>query len=132
MKGTEVLKKNINVKTRLVVNQGGTRSSKTYSLAQLFIIRLLGETGKRLTICRKTMPSLKQSVMRDFFEILNTHGLYDEKNHNKSESVYILNSNIVEFVSMDQPQKKRGTKRDYLWMNEANEFTLEDFSFFTK
>ena len=84
-------------------------------------------TGKVLTICRKTMPSLKQSVMRDFFEILEAHGLYDEKYHNKSDSTYWLNGNLVEFVSMDMPQKKRGTKRNYLWLNEANEFTLEDF-----
>ena len=65
--------------------------------------------------------------MRDFIEILTNAGLYNEKDHNKSEHIYRLNSNIIEFVSLDQPQKKRGARRDYLFCNEANELTWEDF-----
>ena len=65
--------------------------------------------------------------MRDFFDILSKAGLYNERYHNKTDRAYILNGNIVEFISLDQPQKKRGTKRDWLWLNEANEFTWEDY-----
>lgn len=125
--GTNVLSRNLNATTRIVVNQGGTRSSKTYSIAQMFIIRLLQEKHKVLTIARKTLTSLKASAMRDFFDILREYDLYDISLHNRSEYIYMLNDNIVEFVGLDQPQKKRGTKRDYLWMNETNEFSLEDF-----
>lgn len=127
IKATSVFQRNWEANTRIIVNQGGTRSSKTYSIAQYFILKLLQETGKVLTITRKTMPSLKQSVMRDFYQILSDSGIYDEASQNKSDHTYKLNGNLVEFVSLDQPQKKRGTKRDYLWMNEANEFTEEDF-----
>jgi len=112
---------------RYIVNQGGTRSSKTFSLCQLFIIKLLAEENKILTIARKTTPSLKSTVMRDFFEILNGLGLYDERLHNKTDKQYKLGNNLVEFISLDQPQKKRGGKRNYLWLNESNEFTYEDF-----
>lgn len=124
---TEVYRKNHAANTRFVVNQGGSRSSKTYSLCQLFIVTLMQEHGQVLTIARKTFPALRMTVMRDFFEVLNTLGLYDEKWHNKTDSTYYIGSNLVEFVSMDQPQKKRGAKRTYLWLNEANEFSLEDF-----
>ena len=79
------------------------------------------------SIVRKSLPSLKLSVMRDFFEILNTLDLYDETCHNKSEHTYKLNNNLFEFISLDQPQKKRGAKRHYLFCNEANELTWEDF-----
>ena len=65
--------------------------------------------------------------MRDFFEILNTLDLYDESCHNKSEHTYRLNNNLFEFISLDQPQKKRGAKRNYLFCNEANELSWEDF-----
>jgi len=65
--------------------------------------------------------------MKDFFEILNAHGLYDETKHNKSDHTYTLNGNTFEFISLDQPQKKRGAKRHYLFCNEANELTWEDF-----
>jgi phage terminase large subunit len=65
--------------------------------------------------------------MRDFFELIGYSklGIYDEKWHNKTENTYILNGNLVEFVSIDEPQKIRGRKRDYLYCNEANELPYE-------
>lgn len=112
---------------RFIVNQGGTRSSKTYSIAQLFLLLLINSKNTLLTVCRKTLPSLKASAMRDFFEILNIEGLYDPNKHNKTECTYTYKTNEIEFISIDQPQKIRGRKRQHLWMNEANEFTREDF-----
>lgn len=67
------------------------------------------------------------TAYRDFFDILNKLGIYDEKNHNKSDYTYNLNGNLFEFISLDQPQKKRGARRDILFCNEANELTWEDF-----
>ena len=105
-------------------------SSKTYTIAQHIILKCVNEwagKNKIITISRKTFPALRGSVMRDFFEILVNLGLYTEKDHNKSTSEYKLGGNIVEFVSCDQPQKVRGRKRDICWLNEANEFTHEDY-----
>ena len=127
LKGTVVLQKNLNANTRIVVNQGGTRSSKTYSLAQLIILKALQEQGKVYTICRKTLPALKGTAYRDFFNILEEHNLYNPNNHNKSELTYKLNKNEIEFISVDMPQKIRGRKRNILWLNEANEFSFEDW-----
>ena len=45
----------------------------------------------------------------------------------KRKNTYQLNGNLFEFVSLDQPQKKRGSKRTYLFINEANELNLEDW-----
>ena len=106
---------------RIVVEQGGTRSGKTYNIILFFVIKLLKEQGKTFTICRASLPSLKGSVMRDFFEILMKMEIYSEEFHNKTENTYWLNENLVEFVSVDQPQKIRGRKRNYLFINEANE-----------
>ena len=127
LKATIVLQKNLNATTRIVVNQGGTRSSKTYSLAQLIILKALQEQGKVYTICRKTLPALKGTAYRDFFNILEEHNLYNPNNHNKSELTYKLNKNEIEFISVDMPQKIRGRKRNILWLNEANEFSFEDW-----
>jgi phage terminase large subunit len=127
LKGTVVLEKNLNATTRIVVNQGGTRSSKTYSLAQLIILKALQEQGKVYTICRKTLPALKSSAYRDFFNILEHHNLYNPNKHNKSELTYKLNNNLIEFISVDMPDKVRGRQRNVLWINEATEFTMEDF-----
>lgn len=124
---SNVFERNYNAPTKLVINQGGTRSGKTYSLCQLLIVKAFENTGKRFSIVRKSLPSLKLSVMKDFFEILNNLNLYDETNHNKSDHTYNLNGNTFEFISLDQPQKKRGAKRHFLFCNEANELTWEDF-----
>ena len=124
---TNVFHKAYKSSTRITCLQGGTRSSKTYSLCQLFIVKALRETGKVFTICRKTLPALKGTAYRDVLELLKELGLYSEENHNKSELSYTLNGNLIEFISVDQPQKIRGRKRNYLWLNEANEFTYEDY-----
>ena len=124
---TNVFHKAYNSTTRITCLQGGTRSSKSYSLAQLFIVKCLENTGKTYTICRKTLPALKGTAYRDMIQILKEQELYTEENHNKSELSYSLNGNLLEFISVDQPQKIRGRKRNCLWLNEANEFTYEDW-----
>lgn len=113
---------------RITVEQGGTRSGKTYNIL-LWIIFFYTDRnkGKVITICRKSFPSLRASVMRDFFEILKQHGLYFEELHNRSNHEYYLNGNLVEFISLDQPQKIRGRKRNLLYINEANELFYEDW-----
>ena len=127
IKTTNVFHKAFKSDTRITCLQGGTRSSKTYSLCQLFIVKALNETGKVFTICRKTLPALKGTAYRDIINLLKELDLYSEEYHNKSELSYSLNGNLIEFISVDQPQKIRGRKRDYLWLNEANEFTYEDY-----
>src|SRR6056300_1233663 len=99
-----------NSKKRIQVHQGGTRSGKTYSILQS-LVELCYENenaGAVITIARKTFPALRASVMRDFFEILEREGAYNPEQHNKSEANYVLFGNLVEFISVDQPQKVRG------------------------
>lgn len=115
-------------KSKIVVEQGGTRSGKTFNILLYIIFHYCQiNTGKTITICRKTFPAVRSSVMRDFIEILKQHNKYDEANHNKSNSEYTLNNNLIEFISVDQPQKIRGRKREFLFINEANELDYEDW-----
>jgi PBSX family phage terminase large subunit len=115
--------------SRIQVHQGGTRSGKTYSILQS-IVELCYENenaGAVITIARKTFPALRATAMRDFFEILEREDIYNPDLHNKSEANYVLFGNLVEFISVDQPQKVRGRKRQVLFINEANELSLEDW-----
>jgi len=113
---------------KIIVEQGGTRSGKTYNILLWIIFQYSDKnTDKTITICRKSFPSLRASVMRDFFDILREHELYREEYHNKSNHEYYLNGNLVEFISLDQPQKIRGRKRNLLYINEANELFFEDW-----
>ena len=128
LKTNTVYRHLLNSSKRITVEQGGTRSGKTYNIL-LWIITSFSPNnkGKVVTICRKSFPSLRASVMRDFFEILRGMGMYREDYHNKSSNEYWLNGNLIEFISLDQPQKIRGRKRDVLYLNEANELFFEDW-----
>jgi phage terminase large subunit len=114
---------------RIAVNQGGTRSGKTYSIMQVLCewCHKNENAGWVISVVRKTLPALKGSAYRDFIQILNNEGWYSESDHNKSEMTYSLFGNVWEFLSIDQPQKIRGRKRNICFINEANEITWEDF-----
>jgi phage terminase large subunit len=114
---------------RFVINEGGSRSSKTYSLCQLVIIYCLQNNNKVVSVIRKTFPALRATVLRDFIEILKELNIYSVEDHNKSEHIYTFpNGSIVEFFSVDDEQKIRGRKRDIAWCNEANELYFDDFT----
>ena len=128
---TNVFSKNLNEYEsgkRFIINQGGSRSSKTYSIVQLLIFLCLTKAGIKVSIVRKSFPSLRGSVLKDFLEIMEGLGLYSELLHNKTEQYYkFINGSMLEFFSIDNPQKVRGRKRDICYCNEANELDFEDF-----
>ena len=113
---------------KITIEQGGTRSGKTYNILIWIIFYYAPSQRKKIvTICRKTFPALRATVMRDFLEILKAHNMYSEDQHNKSSSEYLLYDCLVEFISLDEPKKVRGRKRDLLFINEANDLTFEDW-----
>jgi len=133
LKSTIVFEKNYdalyNNKARFIINEGGSRSSKTYSLCQLLMVYCLQNPNKVVSIIRKTFPALRATAMRDFLEVLKEAGIYEKTSHNMSEHIYTFpNGSIVEFFSVDDEQKIRGRKRHVAWCNEANELFLDDFT----
>jgi len=132
-KGTRVLRENkkayYNDDIRVIVNEGGTGSSKTYSLAQLMAFLLLKKDDEslRITISRKSLPTLKRTAMRDFLNILKKWKVYDPSKHNKTDKTYTVGNKMVEFLAADSPQKLRSQRRDVLWVNEANELDIETY-----
>jgi phage terminase large subunit len=133
LKSTIVFERNYdalyNNEARFIINEGGSRSSKTYSLCQLIMVYCLQNPQKVVSIIRKTFPALRATAMRDFLEVLKEAGIYDKTSHNMSEHIYTFpNGSIVEFFSVDDEQKIRGRKRHVAWCNEANELFLDDFT----
>ena len=124
----EELLKSDELDKRIVIAQGGSRSGKTFNILIYWIYRLLQEEKKTLTIVRKTLPSLKNSVLKDLIQVLELFEVYDPNKFHKQEGFYELGSNIINWTSVDEPQKIRGMKRDYLYCNEANELKIEDWN----
>ena len=133
LKSTIVFERNYdalyNNEARFIINEGGSRSSKTYSLCQLILVYCLQNKGVVVSIIRKTFPALRATAMRDFLEVLKDSGIYEKTSHNMSEHIYTFpNGSIVEFFSVDDEQKIRGRKRHLAWCNEANELFYDDFT----
>ena len=124
----EELLKSDELGKRIVVAQGGSRSGKTFNILIYWVYKLLQEQNKTLSIVRKTLPSLKNSVLKDLIQVLEMFEMYDPSKLHKQEGYYELGSNIINWMSVDEPQKIRGVKRDYLYCNESNELKIEDWN----
>jgi len=132
IKHTSIFTKNLDAfndnNIRFIINQGGTRSSKTYSIIQLLIYYCLTNSNKNVSIIRQSLPTIKGSVLKDFVDIMIDLKLYDENNHNKTDNVYkFATGSKINFISTDEPQKLRGKKHDVLFINESNEILFEAF-----
>ena len=124
---TKVFDKLISTKQPIIVCVGGARSSKSYSIAQLLIKRMVEEHNKNFLILRKTRPSLKLSTYKLFIDLLHEYGIFKRENLNMSDLIYRHNTNYVVFTSLDDPEKIKSTEWNYIWLEEANEFTYDDF-----
>lgn len=115
-------------KKDIVILEGGTGSGKTYSVLYHIVFTVSRVyTGQIITVARATLSEMKKSVYRDFIGILEKNGLYNENDHNKSEMFYTLNGNTIEFIGLDKASKRKGARRDFLYCNEADELSVEDW-----
>lgn len=114
----------------LAINQGGQGSSKTWSLLQLFFI-LATASKERLifTICSYALPHLKLGAIRDFEKILLSAGINPDSVHNKTDHFFRIGNSIIDYFGIrDNYSKVTGPRRDFLFINEANnKVTYDDF-----
>ena len=113
---------------KICILQGGTRSSKSYSALQWILVRALSEPGIVVSIVRKSFPSMRVSIMRDWIGILKELSIWDEDRWSATEHIYTFeNGSMVEFMSIDSSEKRKGSSRDYLFIDECNELSREDY-----
>ena len=130
IKATKVFYKNRDSKAHIVINRGGSMSSKTFSIAQLlFLERFLTQKNKKILVLRKTLPSLRVSVYQDWKKFLTGYNLEEITDENKQylDYYYRPNNNYLHFGSLDNPEKIKSSGWNYIWMNEATDFDEDDF-----
>ena len=111
----------LDAKNRITHHIGGTRSGKTYAIIQFLIVEAL-QNQLAITIVRKTIPSLKKTVMKDFKDILLSLNIWDEDRINIADRIYTFDTGaMIQFINTDDPDKLRGLKSDILFIDEANE-----------
>jgi phage terminase large subunit len=113
-------------KARVSQHIGGTRSGKTYAILQWLIVKAL-ENPVTITIVRRTIPSLKRTVIKDFTDILKGLGIWDEDSFNVSDRTYRLQGSTIQFINSDDPEKLRGLKSTILFIDEASEIDEESY-----
>lgn len=109
--------------------QGASRSGKTYNIMIWLVAQLLSRPRLSVSIVRATLPSLKRSVFRDFKDVLERINLWSDRNYNKTDGIYLFgNGSFAEFFSCDNEEKLKGSKRNILFINEANELKFSEWN----
>lgn len=112
-------------KPRYISSCGGTRSGKTYSILQLFIIMMVlecrrGSPATVNSVVSESMPHLLKGAIREFKSIMAGEGLWTAGKWNETSHTYTWpNGSILEFFSVDDASKVHGPARDRLFINEA-------------
>lgn len=118
---------NYTTKKKIVVNQGGTWSAKTYTILQV-LHQKATESKVVITIVGQDVPNLKKGAIRDMMRILTDpsaakylKGGSVKIGYNQSDKILTYkNGSIIEFTSYKDEQDAKSGKRDYLFVNEAN------------
>ena len=102
----------------VIVNKGGTRSGKTWSLLQLCATLATSCDGMLISVVGETLPFLKRGVIRDFRSMMG--GAWNGDKWNATDLVYSFdNGSQIEFFSADNEGKVHGSARDVLFINEC-------------
>lgn len=132
MKCTQVFNNNIAAYKSgemLIVNQGGTRSSKTYSILQLLFLVALGSKKKKvISVVSYALPHLKLGAMRELENIITDYGMIVDSIKNITDSTFYLGRSIIEFFGTDNLGKVHGPARDILFINECNYVKYEIYN----
>ena len=113
-------------KSRVSQHIGGTRSGKTYAILQFLIVEGL-KSAQTITVVRRTIPSIKRTVLKDMIDILKSIGIWNENYFNTSDRTYKLGESTIQFINSDDPEKLRGLKSDILFIDEASELDEESY-----
>ena len=116
------------LKKRVRIVQGGTSSSKTFSIIPLLIDYAVFKPKTEISIVSESIPHLRRGALKDFIKIMDWLGMYREEQFNRSTLRYdFVNGSYIEFFSADQADKLRGARRDVLFVNECNNITFESY-----
>lgn len=125
---TELYDANLMATERVIVNQGGTSSGKTYAIMQVLFFLALEEAGQVITVVGQDVPNLKKGAYRDATTIRNGSDVLVMlfPYVNDGERIFkCINGSIIEFSSFKDAQDAKSGKRDYLFINEANGIPYE-------
>ena len=129
VKVTRVFDRNYRSTAQFPVNVGGARSTKSYSIAQLLVQRLITRRDRKILVSRKTFPALRITAYKLVVDLLSAYGYLPRLHHDKVAHLITCpwTGAFMAFMAIDDPEKIKSTEWNDIWMEEASEFDWNDF-----
>lgn len=109
---------------RVIVLVGGLGSGKSFSAVKEIEQSALQWAGMPMAVYRKTMPALRDSTLHEF----RAHSNAALGTFKAREDKYLyVNESFVNFRGLDDPAKAKSSNYALIVMEEAEEFSFEDF-----
>ncbi len=133
MKTTRIFKEIVKAyseKADVIVNEGGTRSTKTYSAIQaIYFIAKNLKRRKKIYIFGETMSVLQDGAMEDMRNVCDSDNFIFDNNFNIQKSIFTIGKAKVIFRQADKASKAHNIKAYIAFFNEANHIS---FDFYTQ
>lgn len=109
--------------------QGGTSAGKTFGILPILISIASKTPLQEISVVAESIPHLKRGAIKDFKKIMIKTGRWNPNSWNATDFKYtFFNNSQIEFFSAENDSKLRGARRDYLYMNEANNMTFHAYT----
>lgn len=118
-----------NRKYKYIINEGSSRSSKTYSLIDCYDLYCRNNENKRLTVWRDTKTDCKKTVFSDTKKRLRAtdRWLVDHK-FNATELILLYSTDSTfEIHGTDDEETVHGLTQDGAWLNEPYKISRDTF-----
>jgi len=110
---------------RFVVLYGGAGSGKSHAVAQRLVELAAGNDGLEIMALCKTGPQLRGTVYKFIKGVADQWGLDYELNRTHKE--FGFGTSTIYCSALDDPDKAKSWNLTHAWMEEATNFTIEDF-----
>lgn len=119
----------LDYKNRYEIFYGGAGSGKSYFVAQKIVVKAL-KSKRKILVIRKVDATQKDSCWQLILDILTKFKLLQYCKINKSDFTIVLpNDSVFLFKGLNNSERiKSITNISDIWIEEATEITLDDFS----
>lgn len=117
-----------NVRLRFIWVYGGSSASKTYSVVQLLIRKMMESKDETAMVFRKFSVDIEDSIFSDFKQIIEAWGLTDQFRIIHRYIEYLPTGAYIRFRGLDDSEKIKGLsgfKR--IILEEISQFEHSDF-----
>lgn len=112
----------INDSKRILINRGGSSSSKTISIMQILRVIAEEKENQYILLIARSVPKLKTTLLKDFKTIIMGND-YDSKRFIKQDNEYnFANGSIFKFANAYDEDTYKGVRSDYAFLDECNTY----------